>query len=116
MSTLTIPTWTLGDRMQKALDVSGVSVRQMADELGVSRNTASNYLHGHTKPSRSVLRVWALRTGVPFEWIATGETSNTDTATGGNNGRYCPVQVLTLRQRIVPDPGFGGHVGLGMLG
>lgn len=81
MSTTTIPTWTLGDRLAKALDISNVTVQEMADELGVSRTTVSNYMHGRTHPSRSVGRIWALRTGVPFAWLITG---NTDI--DGNNG------------------------------
>lgn len=45
----------------------------MAAELGVARNTVGNYLAGRTSPARSVLRVWALRTGVPFEWLLNGD-------------------------------------------
>jgi transcriptional regulator with XRE-family HTH domain len=44
----------------------------MADYLEVGRNTVSNYLHGRTQPSAAVLRVWALRCGVPYEWLAAG--------------------------------------------
>lgn len=45
----------------------------MADILGVSRNTVSNYLHGRTRPPQLTLRVWAMRTGVPLAWLVTGE-------------------------------------------
>ena len=77
-----IPEWTMQDRMAKALDVANVAVSEMADELGVSRNTVSNYIHNRTSPSRSVLRVWALRTGVPFGWLTGGpESGTTETVT-----------------------------------
>lgn len=68
-----VPVFGLRHRLALALDYSGVSVHDMADELGVSRNTVGNYLAGRTTPHKAVLRVWALRTGVPFEWLARGE-------------------------------------------
>lgn len=80
----TIPTWTLGDRLSKALDHSGVSVAEMADHLGVSRNTVGNYTSGRTSPRRAVMAMWALRTGVPFEWLMTGDVpTDPPTPTGG---------------------------------
>lgn len=44
----------------------------MADYIGKSRNTVGNYLAGRSKPDLAVLRVWALRCGVPLEWLRTG--------------------------------------------
>lgn len=66
----------LPDRLAKALDVSGVTSGQMAERLGVSRTTVSNYIHGRTNPTRSVRRDWALMTGIPLEWIETGHISD----------------------------------------
>lgn len=65
-----MPVFGLRHRLALALDHSGVSVHDMADELGVSRNTVGNYLAGRTMPHKAVLRVWAMRCGVPFEWLA----------------------------------------------
>lgn len=65
------PLWRLQDRLARALDEADVSVTDMAAELGVHRNTVSNYLHGR-RPSKAVLRVWSLRCGVPYEWIERG--------------------------------------------
>lgn len=65
------------DRLDKALKVAGLTSIEMAAHLGVSRTTISNYTNGRTEPSRSVLRDWALKTGVPLEWLETG------TVTGG---------------------------------
>jgi transcriptional regulator with XRE-family HTH domain len=67
--------WDLADRMRKALRTGGVKVNVMADYLGVSRNTVGNYINGHTPPDRRTLRLWAMRCGVPFEWLETGTTS-----------------------------------------
>lgn len=79
--------WDLADRLRKALRVSGVGVGEMADELHVSRNTVGNYINGHTEPNRATLRVWALRTGIPIEWILTGETPDHGPDGPGELGR-----------------------------
>lgn len=70
--TLAVPAVEPRHRMRIALEWGHVSVQQMADEIGVDRNTVGNYLAGRTKPRRSDLRVWALRCGVPLEWIEYG--------------------------------------------
>lgn len=59
----------LADRMRKALRVSDVSVQDMADFLGVTRGTVSTWINGHIHPSTQTLRLWAARTGVPYEWL-----------------------------------------------
>ena len=70
-----VPEWTIGDRLRKALAVSGVKVSEMADELEVERNTIGNYMAGRTRISGAALKLWAMRTGVPLEWIRTGDAS-----------------------------------------
>lgn len=62
----------LGDRLAKALHVAGLTSQDMAEALEVSRNTVSNYINGNTKPRKLYLREWALKTGVPLEWLETG--------------------------------------------
>lgn len=71
-----VPAFGMRHRLALALDYSGVSVHDMAEELGVSRNTVGNYLAGRTRPSKSVLRVWASTTRVPYEWLSAGELPN----------------------------------------
>lgn len=61
--------WTLGDRLAKARRMADLSVQDMADALGVSRNTVTNYERGHTDPARGVLIAYASVTGVPMWWI-----------------------------------------------
>jgi transcriptional regulator with XRE-family HTH domain len=63
----------LPDRLSKSLRVSGVGVAEMAEYLGVSRATIANWTSGRTVPNTGAQRAWALRTGVPFEWLARGE-------------------------------------------
>lgn len=70
----TIPQWTRGDRMRKALHHADVSVHDMAEYLGVARNTASTWINDRIEPSTQTMRLWAIRTGVPLEWLLHGDT------------------------------------------
>jgi transcriptional regulator with XRE-family HTH domain len=67
-----IPEWTLGWRLQRSLAHADLSVEQMAAELGVTRQTVGRWLHERGEPRTAYLRLWALRTGVPFEWLVSG--------------------------------------------
>ena len=87
MSTMTsenIPQRDEADRLGKALKHRGIKVGEMADYLGVSRNTVGNYINGRTSPDKRTLRLWALRTGVPMEWLEHGSTSTNDDPDGGS--------------------------------
>lgn len=68
-----IPTFDKSDRLAKALQHAHVSVQEMADEIGVSRNTIGNYINRRTPIPRAAVTVWALRTGVPREWLESGQ-------------------------------------------
>jgi transcriptional regulator with XRE-family HTH domain len=72
----------LSDRLRKSLHVAGLSNQDMADYLGVSKNTVSRWITGAIDPKISMVRLWALRTGVPFEWLATGVATDN----GGPDG------------------------------
>lgn len=67
-----VPEWDLPDRMRKALRVARLSVQEMAVYLDVTRNTVGNWINGRIEPSTQTLRLWALRTGVAFEWLQSG--------------------------------------------
>ncbi len=67
-----IPAWTTGDRLRKAREGRGMGQQQMADEIGISRRSVSAYEGGGSTPKRPVLLSWALRTGVPLEWLRSG--------------------------------------------
>ena len=65
----------MSDRLRKSLSVSGLGVQDMADYLGVSRVTVSRWVNGQREPKLSTLRLWAIKTGVPLEWLTTGSFS-----------------------------------------
>jgi transcriptional regulator with XRE-family HTH domain len=67
-----IPEFRIGDRLRRAREITGLDRKDFAAEVGVSRSTVSNVENGVTTPSRLVVRAWALRTGVPADWLETG--------------------------------------------
>jgi transcriptional regulator with XRE-family HTH domain len=71
--TTTVPVFTLADRLRKAREVLGVDQAELAEILGVSRSSVSNAETGSAVPRRITMRAWAEATGVPLEWLTTGE-------------------------------------------
>jgi transcriptional regulator with XRE-family HTH domain len=67
-----VPEFDLADRMRKSLRHAGISVADMADYLGVSRQSVGNWTGGRTDPDTRTLRLWALRCGVEYQWLCTG--------------------------------------------
>jgi transcriptional regulator with XRE-family HTH domain len=65
-----VPSWDLADRMRKSLRHADIGVQEMADYLGVARNTVSTWINGRIEPSTQTLRLWAMRTGVSYKWLA----------------------------------------------
>ena len=72
--------FTLGDVMRRFMVDAGYSGQQMADYEGVSRFTVSSWLNDHTEPGTAALRVWAERTGVPYEALCAIRDSNPEPA------------------------------------
>ena len=65
-----IPEWTLGWRLARALDYAGMSVEDMAAELGVSRSTISRFINDRGAPPRiGYVKLWAQLTGTNLEWV-----------------------------------------------
>jgi transcriptional regulator with XRE-family HTH domain len=87
-----VPEFDEADRLRKALRVADVPVQDMADYLGVSRNTVSRWINGAVPAKGAVLRAWALRTGVSYEWLAAGRAPS-------RSRRLSPVAQGNTRQR-----------------
>lgn len=68
-----VPVFDLADRMRKAMRHSGYGVQEMADYLGVSRTAVGTWINGRNRPSPQTIRLWAMRCGVPFEWLRDGD-------------------------------------------
>lgn len=85
------PEFTQGDRLRKARETAGLSQEQLAAELGVSKNTISNYETGNVKPRHPTLLAWSMRTRVSLGWLK-GEAARP----GGR----------TPTTRPVPPPGL----------
>ena len=75
--------FTQGDRLRKSLQAADMTSQEMADYLEVNRNTVSRWINDEREPKRVILRLWAMRTGVPLEWIETGVTPENN---GGDDG------------------------------
>lgn len=88
-----VPVFDQADKMRKALRVSGIGVQDMADYLGVSRNTVGTWINGRIIPSRQTILLWAMRTGVPAGWLLDSDAPND----GPNDGAECPRQDSNLR-------------------
>lgn len=67
-----IPQWTLGDRLRKARSLTGLTTREFASEIGVSQKTVTTAENDHGGTRRTTIAAYAVRTGVPMEWLETG--------------------------------------------
>lgn len=67
-----IPPETVKDRLRRAREYAGLEQGELAEAIGVSRATVSNYERGVVAPRRGALRMWGLRCGVDVHWLETG--------------------------------------------
>lgn len=70
-----VPQFTQGDRLRKAREHSGLHMRDLAAEIGVSEASVSRYESGKQRPRRATVLTWALATGVDFDWLFDGDGS-----------------------------------------
>lgn len=69
-----IPEWRISDRLRRAREHSGLGQVEFAEKTGISRATISNAETGRSEPQKTTIKVWALATGVNYEWLLTGKT------------------------------------------
>lgn len=93
-----IPQVTLGWRLRIALEHGSVTRQEMARELGVDPATITRWTHDSgAAPKSGFVKQWALRCGVPYSWLVTGDGS-VSPPSGGTSSTpgYIP------RQRVIP--------------
>ena len=78
--------WDMADRMRKALRAADLPVQEVADYMGVSRNTISAWINGRATPRKSMLRLFALRVGASYKWLETGEAPSSPDGDDGAPG------------------------------
>lgn len=92
--------YDLTDRLNKALRIGSCKPGEMAQVLGVSSSTMTNYLSGKTRPKDGLLRQWALRCGQPvtFDWLAYGVVETGPDGTRDQETAWCRCSVLPFPQ------------------
>lgn len=91
-----VPQFTLGDRLRKAREYSGMEMQDLAAEIDIHRQTVARYESGQATPKRHVVLSWSLVTGVDLDWIqGVPETSTqveqpTDSTDSESKGFYDP--------------------------
>lgn len=63
---------TQADRIAKSLKYAGLTHADMAEYLEVHRNTIGGYTTGKSRMLPVIMRLWAQKTGVPYEWLRDG--------------------------------------------
>lgn len=92
-----VPEWDLVDRLSKAMRVRGLTnATEMAELLGMHRNSVQDYLRGKRSPDRRTMMAWAMSCGVSYEWLETGSVSGDPN--GGLPGPI-PFQKRATRSR-----------------
>jgi transcriptional regulator with XRE-family HTH domain len=69
----TVPQFVLPDRLRKAREVAQLRQADLAEYTGMSRAAIASYEQGTVQPRLGVLRLWAMRTGVPLDWLRYGD-------------------------------------------
>lgn len=84
--------------MRKSLRHADLSVQEIADYLGVARNTVSTWINGRIQPSPQTVRLWAIRTGVDYHWLRDGVNPQVE---GGIIAVCCPARAAGQRKLAV---------------
>ena len=72
---LTVPKFTLGDRLAKCRQDAGLTQETMAQILGVSHSTVAKWEADRAQPRSMVvvLTMWADICRVPIQWLMFGD-------------------------------------------
>lgn len=70
---MTIPKWTLADRLTKAREHANLTQHELAERLGVGDKTVWRAEKGSPGTQRTTILAWAVACGVDHTWLLTGE-------------------------------------------
>ncbi|MBK4722720.1 helix-turn-helix transcriptional regulator [Azospirillum sp. YIM DDC1] len=66
----------IGRRLKATRDALGMSVAEICDMLGITKQAWSQYEHGNRRPDLNPMLILADRKGVSLDWIYRGVTSH----------------------------------------
>lgn len=95
------PMWTLGDRLRKARELTGMSQEEFAAVVGISRNTVANYEKGHTRPRMLELRAWARASRVDIGWLSADQVLRARRDSNPRPSDYIAEPWATAGSRII---------------
>lgn len=83
-----VPRIEVKHRLRIARESAGLEQDELAQLIGVSRNTVGNAEKGRgsNPPRRIMVNAWALACGVPVSWILTGEEPTEPRTPDGGGG------------------------------
>lgn len=67
-----IPALTLGWRLKMARSMTGLGVRDFAEQIGVSHGTVTSAELDQRAVRPITIKMWAMATGVDLDWLNTG--------------------------------------------
>lgn len=95
-------------RLRIARQHAGLEQGELADRIGVSRNTVSNAENNRVATRRLLINAWALACGVPVSWILTGEQPGDHPDPSSGLGIICPKHNPLTQQTTVSRNGRKG--------
>lgn len=63
-------------RLRKAIDMKGITQKQLSDKTGISNSSISQYLHGHSRPRPSNVEKLARALDVDPGWLIGFDVTN----------------------------------------
>ena len=81
-----IPTWTFGDKLRKARDITGLGQKEFAQKIEVTASSLAAYETGRSAPrfndATSLAKRVQLITGIPYQWFLVEDESRVVGPTG----------------------------------
>lgn len=99
-----VPPVLLRHRLRIAREFAGYEQEELAELIGVARNTVGNAELGRVKPRRITLRAWAFHCAVPLSWIEGGDALPHPPSGPPNTERAGPearIVEIPRRSRVV---------------